>query len=434
MTAANPSVQDMSLWRELVRHSGGYAAVTVWASALTLVNIALLTRLLGLEGYGELVLIQAYIQIFWTVFNLSSWQAIIKLGHDALAAGRRERVAVILATARAGDLRSGAAGCVAALMTAAALAASGVWTWEKTVPVLMYCPVLVLMQLVNTPTGYFRMLRQFHVLSWHRLGTAGALTAVVAGCYIYDITLWGVVLAYIICRGAEYALLYVWYVLHSRRHGLWVGADWQPPEWKELIRSSYIQNLAFNMVEHFDVFVVGCMLGTAEAGILRVIKSITGLVHVVAGPLKQVFYPVVSEVAAGHALHEALRYGKRYAFWLGAAAVMAMTGFLLLGPWVTEMILHAPVDSMWSAAVMYMAGACLALVCVPIMPLSFAVGLHERHQRLLIGLMLAYGAAMFSGAHMVGIMGIAGSYAGFYLLYGLAGCAMLSASYGRGAA
>lgn len=413
-----------TLWRSLIRHSGGYASVTMAASALTLVHIALLTRLLGLEGYGELVLVQAYIQIVWTVCNLSSWQPLVKLCHHALASGDREACAGLFARARRVDALSGLACLLLGIAGALLMHALGVWNRDETIMVMLYCGVLPLMQMVNAPTGYFRTLHGFAVLSWHRLGSALMLTVAVAACYALEVGVWPCVAAFIACRSVEYLVLYGLYARASRKAGLWGRYDRAAPapgEWAALIKSSYIQNLAFNIVEHFDVFVAGHALGAKEAGMLRIIKSVAAMVHVVAGPLKQVFYPVISQVAAGHSLHEALHFGRRYAQLLIVAAISVMAGFLIVGQWGLEVLMHAPAEPLWQAACIYMAGACMALVSVPVMPLYFALGLHGLHQRLLLGVLAVYAAALVGLMHYAALTGIAMAYCGFYVTYVLAG-------------
>src|SRR3546814_10331883 len=67
---------------------------------LSLATMALAVRALGLEGYGVLVLIHTFAVAVASVGKFQSWQAVLRYGAPALAAGRPEDLVRLVRLAR----------------------------------------------------------------------------------------------------------------------------------------------------------------------------------------------------------------------------------------------------------------------------------------------------------------------------------------------
>src|SRR5687768_14038234 len=113
-----PFRQSAAMIRRALTNTGWLMGARGINAVLSLGYLALATRALGLEGFGNFVLVTAFAQALSGVVSFQTWQAVVRWGQ------RRETVADAIGFAIALDLLSWAAGAVCAALL---LALAGDW-------------------------------------------------------------------------------------------------------------------------------------------------------------------------------------------------------------------------------------------------------------------------------------------------------------------
>lgn len=415
---------EISLKR-LLTGAGTLGSATGLAAGLALVQAALLVRLLGLEAFGTLVILQIYTVIIWTLCNPASWQPFIARAQTLLAEHKQEDFVTLLSFCARTDLM---AACISVALGAAGaygLAQFHLWPThlpqEEMAQLASAAMITVFfLQLSSLPIGYFRLKRDIAVLAWQKLGAASIMTLAVGAAWIYGASFLQCVWLWIFIRGMEFASLYLLMHIAWRREKIAVSYHKQTlsfPGFHKALVTSYGQNLAFNIVESADVAAAGLIIGTEAAGGLRIIKNLAGMIQLLGQPLKQVFYPDVSALLAHRKTEQLLHLLSHFWRLLFVVVVIAMIGFLFFGDIALEILRGAKAPELFFPGLLYMAGASLNLLATPLMPLYYARQWHEVHQRFLNILTPLFVLELCMNGKEFGIDGVAMAYAEFYTAY-----------------
>jgi O-antigen/teichoic acid export membrane protein len=99
----------------VLKHAGVLLSGNAAASLLGLLSLLVAARHLGAQQFGTLVLIQTYALVIDRLINFQSWQAFIKYGSDAEAAGDMRMLHVLLKRLTLLDVASAFVGTAVAL-------------------------------------------------------------------------------------------------------------------------------------------------------------------------------------------------------------------------------------------------------------------------------------------------------------------------------
>lgn len=311
-----------------------------------LVYLALAVRTLGIEAYGQLVLIHSFVLAISTIVKFQTWQPILRYGTPALRDGRLHDFKRLVRFTVGLDIASSLAG--------AALAAGGVWlmgTWfglpAEVVPLASAYSVSLLFMVTATPDGLLRLLDRFDLLSMEEnieagIRLAGSLLLFAIGGSLQDFLL--VWLLSVMGSGCGCAIL-AW--REVRRRGLWQpGADACTPGkltevfgglWKFVWVTNATSSLNL-LTNHVAVLSVGAMIGPVEAALFRVARQVA---EALAKPVKMmtmVIYPEFARLAADGSV-ATLRAVTRRALVISCAVSAGCFVVLALGgPWLLALI------------------------------------------------------------------------------------------------
>ena len=329
---------------------------------LSLGYLALATRALGLEGFGQFVLVTAFAQALSGVVSFQTWQAVVRWGQ------RRERVADAIGFAVALDLLSWAAGAAAA---GALLAFGGDWL---PVPREMRreafgLTVVWLLTYRSTPTGILRLHDRYA-----KAAVADSVTSIVR--------LAGAVVAWLVSPTIG-AFLLVWAIAEfATAAAYWrfaLGCETISPRTISLTRLPRGEKDAWGFVwgtglsgtlliasRQLIVLLVGALGGAAMAAIYRVAAQLgEGLLKLAQALLRGTYPELVRD--PDKARHIAARIGK-IALFTGVAAVVLAA---LAGHWLIVVIAgreyaaaYVPMIVLSAAAAIELAGATLEALLV----------------------------------------------------------------------
>jgi len=331
-------------------------------AALSLGYLALATRALGLEGFGNFILVTAFAQAVSGVVSFQTWQSVVRWGQ------RRETVADAIGFSIALDLLSVVAGSIVA---AVLLAFAGDWL---PVPQELHreafgLTVVWLLALRSTPTGILRLHDRYA-----KAAAADSVTSIVriagsAVAFIFSPTIPTFLLAWAageLVTAAAYWL----YALQNERLSvraisLTTLPRLEPKVWS-FVWGTGLSGTLLIASRQLIVLLVGTFGGAAMAGIYRVAAQLgEGLLKLAQALLRATYPELVRDPEK--ARHIARRIGQ-IALVTGIATVAVAA---LAGHWVLDIIAgreyraaYVPMIILSAAAAVELAGASLEALLV----------------------------------------------------------------------
>ena len=331
-------------------------------AVLSLVYLALATRALGLEGFGQFVLIFTFTQLIVGFSSFQTWQAIIRWGQHVPLRDRAVGFALAL------DLMTI---CMGALAAGLLLAFAGDWLpiAQEYRGMTFVFTLVYLLSINSTPTGILRLHDRYA-----RAAAADATTSIVRVIGALPVVVWAPNIG---------AFLAVWAVAEMMTAVMFwrMAARTQPIAWRQIsitrlpreeervwsfVAGTSLTAMLSIVSRQLIVLLVGALGGPAMAGIYRVAAQVGEGVLKLAQSLLRAVYPEL--VREPDKAANIARKMTRIALVTGLAAIAAS---LLAGEWLVLAIAgrdftaaYWPLVLLAGAAALELAGASLEALIV----------------------------------------------------------------------
>jgi len=347
--------QTRGMIRRALTNTGWLMGARGINAVLSLGYLALATRALGLEGFGQFILVTAFAQAIAGLFSFQTWQAVVRWGQ------RRETVGDAIGFALALDLLTVLAGSAAAALL---LGLAG--DWLPVAPDLrgeaFALTVVWLLAIRSTPTGILRLHDRYakgaaadSVTSIVRI--AGSLAAA-----LFAPTIPAFVLAWAVGEVVTAAVYWRFALqlepLSPCRISLVRLPRAEPGAWG-FVWGTGLSGVLLVASRQLVVLLVGALGGAALAGIYRVAAQLgEGLLKLAQALLRATYPELVRD--PDKARHIAARIGK-IALFTGVATVAIG---VLAGHWLIVLVAgpeyaaaYLPMLVLAAAAAVELAGA-----------------------------------------------------------------------------
>jgi O-antigen/teichoic acid export membrane protein len=321
------------IWANVAHLVGGKAM----AGLVSLVYLVIVSRTLGSEGFGVLVLVNAYAVLIGSLVAFSGFHGVVRYGAIALERGDRAALAQILRFMALIELGCGA---VAVLVAAALVPWVGPhfgWTPAETRFAALYS-LAVLATVRATPQGLLQLARRFDLVALHQIVAPmvrliGALIAWFAHAGVI-----GFLVAWLVAALAEGAAMWLFAIPAWREllaghplRGAWRTAARDNEGFARFILSTNLDITLREVAPYAVPLTIGWMLGPAAAGVFALAQRATSVLQQPAILLSQGSYSVLAELAA-----RGNRSGLDHAVWRSvlfttAAAVAILAALALIG-------------------------------------------------------------------------------------------------------
>lgn len=171
--------------RRVVKFGVPVALGRVFVSVAGIATMAMLTRHLGVEVFGVLAVMRTLVATVEVYSNFVTWQAIIKYGTEAIAAGRKDDVKRIIKLAFVLDAATAAVATVVIAVLAFALADAFDWDSRASQLCVLYA-LTILTRIGGTPDGIFRICDAYRAQAIATSISAVVLTGSVALAVLLD--------------------------------------------------------------------------------------------------------------------------------------------------------------------------------------------------------------------------------------------------------
>jgi len=268
------------------------------AAVLEVITVAILARSLSPTNFGQLVLVQTYVQMVRGVFNFRLFETVVRFGVPAHDSGNHPSFRRLLRFTLLIDIAASGASVVVAILAVPLAGMLFDWDHNLIVGAMIYSSIL-LTSAKDTPKGILRVFDRFDLLGI-QLMISPALRLL--GVLIIS---WGsgevlsfiVVLALGTLVGNIYLIARGW-----MEFGRQVGGNllrgpsikgWRDefPGLREFITIVYLQSNLDNVQKQAPTLLAGAFLGAASAGLLRIAREATKILSKPGALLQQVLFP-----------------------------------------------------------------------------------------------------------------------------------------------
>jgi len=276
--------------RSIIRNVGIIFLGNSTASALNLISFTLLASHLGPKMLAVFVLAQTYALIFNDIFNVQTWESLVKFGPEGTN-GKKTADVIVLNVAI--DIVSGLTACIIAVSSVGLVAR--LFGWEESSQIYLAAYSLTaLFNITSLTIGVPRLFDQFFAVA--KIGFCVALVRLLAivATINFTNTLGAYIGIFLICDILNNIATVCFSLMLLRAK---LGSGW----WKNPIvfdrrqlRFIWWTNLRTILripVRHFDMLVISSVMSLEKVGIYKVYKEIANIINRIGDPVNQAIYP-----------------------------------------------------------------------------------------------------------------------------------------------
>jgi O-antigen/teichoic acid export membrane protein len=384
--------------RRVLENTGWILGGKGFGALLSLIYIGLATRSLGVEGFGQFVLVVGAAQTASAFVNFSTWQMVVHFGASLLAEGRRDALDRLITFGIALDLGGALAGCVLATLGVVFLSPAFGWEGSLRTEALLFAFVMLL-AVRSTALGILRLNDRFALSALADSITPavrllGALAAILTGP-----TIPGFLIAWACAEVATSAAYWVFTTCRTPYRWRWpfrASVLKVPREHPGLWRFVWITNAGWTLTRvsaQIVPIIVGLFVGVGAAGSYRIAHQLGQSLAKPVDTLSRAMFP---EFAHARAADMSSRFSRLLRTTtmvsIGIAALVLML-LVFVGKPLLILVAGAPYASAYPLLLLVGAAAAIDVAGVAFEPALMNSG--RAGQALFIRLLVAI--ALFAG-------------------------------------
>ena len=414
------------LFRRSMKNAGLLFTGNVLASLLGLVAVALTARGLGVELFGTLALIRAYVTIVDRLVNFQSWQAMIRYGAEALERRHDEEFKRLI---KFGTLLDAATAVAGAAIGASAVYWIGQWRgWNpEVIHLASLYSLSILFNLSGTPKAILRLFDRFTLFAWQQVAASVFKLVGVVFALMSRSSLGGFLVIWMLTDILGYLLLLALGWRELKRRGFsgiltrtsLQGVTRQHPGLWGFVWLTNLDGSARMALKELDTLIVGGLLGVASAGLYQVAKQCAKIIDQVSDPLYEAMYPELAKLWARKDTHQMRRVMVRSGLVIGSIAVLIWLGFLIAGGWFLRVVFGAAFVSAHAVLVWYLLAMTIDAFLFPLPSALLAMGRAGSALRINLVSALAFFPALVVLARTFGLPGTGMAFVLQYLIWAL---------------
>lgn len=319
--------------KRIIANTGWLLGGKGFGGVLSLFYLAILTRTLGVEGFGQFALITATAQAIALVVTFQTWQVVIRFGARYLkGAENRQKFGRLVGLCTLLDLAGALAGCLLAFVAVRWLAPLFGWD-EALAQNALFFALAMLLAIKSTPTGILRVENRFDLAAY-----AEAIIPIVR--LIGTLFVW-------YYHPTILNFLIVWAlseIVHAI--GYWLLAAWQSPDIlsvrhipqaRQAVRENqglgeflWVSNLGSTFAgisQNIALLTVGYFVGPTAAGLYRLASQLSVAMTKISALLSRAIFAEVNLIRAQQgpeAMATLFRKATRMLFITGGTVILVV--------------------------------------------------------------------------------------------------------------
>lgn len=347
------------------------------SAVFSLIYLALVTRSLGISGFGKFALITGAAQLLANLLAFQTWQIIVQYGVNHIENKDETRLARLFRAALLLDGASAVAGVVASAIILHFFA--GVLGLSETLArATLVFNTIMLLSLRSTPLGILRLRDRFSLAAAAESATPtfrliGALTV-----WFIHPKLQGFLIAWAVAELLTAAAH--WYAVHrvgdlslmfKRGQNLRAVTADNPGIMRYSLTTNFSQTLAMT-TKQVPLFLVGGLTGTAAAGAFRLAAQLARSLTILAQMIARAAFPEIVRAVRTHGVDGLSGIIMRSLRVALACSVIAFAIVVLLGEIVLKLVGGPEFGQAYPNLLWLAAAGCLELVVVSFEPAIMA--------------------------------------------------------------
>lgn len=381
-----------------------------FASLLSIFSISFITKGLGLDKYGFIVLIQGIVGLVDGIFNFQSWQGVIKFFPEVNR--EREKLNEMLRFSYFVDI-------VTAFLTFTILLLGSTWIGnfynfsESERKIFLFFSIYVLFNIQGTAIGILRSFDKFDYLRNQRVIVAIFNFVILGLGFLLKKNLLFFVGAYFATNVLNGLILN--YMAFKILKNLGIGNIFKGKLKfnREFFKFTCLTNINSSLdipVQYLDNLLVGKLLSLEQLGIYKICKTIAIVLDKIGSPIYQTLYPYFCEKI----VHKEYKEVFKKSFKIGGI-LFVICFFILLG---MNTIGFTIVSKFFSQGILnyklpinfYLLLKSIATVFIVVHPLFLAMGYIKIETRIIFTANLVYLIVLFFLIKKFALIGVIFSY------------------------
>lgn len=289
------SKEKKNLFKNVSWLFGGGTASSVFAALETI----FLARMLGVENFGLLSLVIAYVRLLNRFFDFRVWETSVKYVGGYWESGEKEKARSMIKLSYIVDILSGILAFAITLLLAKFINSYLIKSDQGFIYIVIYSFSLLISTANSTSEAILRVFDKFKDIAFVNSLQTFIRLVLVLGSLFFGFGIKGVLISYILSSFLGFIILQflVNRILNSHGLGGWINASLKQinEKFREiahfLINTNFMGTLKMADESNFAIMVLGYFAGKEATGLYKVARSVVKVMYKFTGPVYQTIYP-----------------------------------------------------------------------------------------------------------------------------------------------
>lgn len=390
---------------KIIKNSGIVFFGNTMASVLSIISFTIMANKLGPESLALLVLAQTYALIVNDIFNIQTWESMVKFGPQGSGDGS---ISNVIKTNFVLDAISAATAYIFALLLAKTVVHILGWD-ESLINIVSLYSISILFNITTLTIGIPRLFNRFYSIAKIQVATAFIKLLCVLYAMYFSKSFMFYVYIYLLVDILTNLILIIFSIALLKYE---LGKNW----WKNKMRIDMnqvkfiwwtnLRTIVRIPVRHLDMVVISSIISVEMVGIYKVYKEIAGLLNRIGEPLNQTIYPEYTKLISMENINETISVAKKtMKLYFGVSSLLTITLVLIARP-IIEIFFSAAYMVELNALYYLIVAFGFGIVLTPINSLFIAAGFARYSVYLVLLCNFAYLSAAYALGTSFGIYGI----------------------------
>jgi len=377
------NLREDNLLRRVVSNSLHLFSNNTIALALSVLQGALVTRLLGPSGFGLLGIIMFYASTVNSIFSFRMSELVVRYGGEYLEKGEKNKASALMKAASLTELLVSVLAFIIVALTAfwaeGNIAKTSGIAWMFTI----YAIGLLANFNVETATGVLQVTDRIKWQGRINLMQSIVTTIVIIAAFFFNGAFETILFAYLLSKTILGLGMFIAAQVQLKRvlgDGWWRESFSAIAEWRELIRFAVSSNVSATIIKIFresEILWVGFFLTTEAAGYYRVAYTLAGFLAIVSDPFIATTFPEINRLVVQSAWARLKDFLRKVTSLSLAYNFAIAIGFVLFGQWLIRIYSNESFIPAYPALIALVIGLAFNYTLFWNRPLLLSLGLPE---------------------------------------------------------
>lgn len=381
-----------------------------FASLLSIFSISFITKEIGMEKYGFIVLIQGIVSLIDGIFNFQSWQGVIKffpqVKDDMTNLKSLIKFSYIL------DFFTALLAFIIIFLFSSWIGDFYNFDREGRYLLLVFSSYIVF-NIQGTPIGILRSFDRFDYLRDQRVTVALFNFLLLGVGFFFNFGITYFVGAYLATNILNSLLLN--YLAMRELKSRKISGVWQEKFIfdREFFKFTCLTNINSSLdipVQYFDNLLVGKMLSLEQLGVYKICKTIAVVLDKVGTPLYQTLYPYFCEKVAEKKYNEVFKKGIKISGLLFVTCIGIILGMNIIGFEILSKFFSQSLNNYRLEINLYLLMKSLATIFIVVHPLFLAMGYIKIETKIIFIANILYLIVLFILIKNLALIGVIFAY------------------------